>query len=288
MDREEKPKKSWRERIVKIAHWCLLPFRLAERACEGLSKLLGRWAFLEIMEYLGRLAVLVVVIFWFLESDDRKQAKQDQRKAKQYQAWQVINSAQGQKSSGGRIDALQDLVKDGVSLKGIDISNANLPRIELRNANLAKGNFSEAYLAGSNLSGANLGEANLFRTNLFITDLSETNLYKANLSGAVLLCVDLSGANLGEANLSEAKLYKANLSGADLRIANLSGASLPEANLKNANLLDVEHWQSIKSIKLANIHGVENPPEGFIEWAKKQGAVSIENRYEWQKYIREQ
>src|SRR5262245_5889236 len=41
------------------------------------------------------------------------------RKAANYQAWQVINSAQGKGGSGGRIHALHDLISSGVSLAGV-------------------------------------------------------------------------------------------------------------------------------------------------------------------------
>jgi hypothetical protein len=45
----------------------------------------------------------------------------DQRKAKQYQAWQVINAARGLSGDGGRRIAIQDLHADGASLVGVDL-----------------------------------------------------------------------------------------------------------------------------------------------------------------------
>jgi hypothetical protein len=261
-------KTAWRERIVKTTHWFLLPLRLVERACEWFSKLLGRWALLEIMGHLGRLAILVAVIFWFTESNER-------RKAKHYQAWQVINSADGRKSSVVRIDALQDLANDKASLAGIDISNANLQGINLRNAILTDANLSRAILWRAKLSGAYLRGADLSGAELTVAKLSEAKLYGADLSGAKLTGVNLSGANLRRADLSWANLYMANLSGADLSGADLCGA----------NLRGVKRWRQIKSIKLANIYAVKNPPEGFIEWAKENGVVEFENDEEWEKYV---
>ena len=41
------------------------------------------------------------------------------RKSANYEAWQVINSAQGKGGSGGRIDALHELASNGVSLAGV-------------------------------------------------------------------------------------------------------------------------------------------------------------------------
>ena len=50
----------------------------------------------------------------------------DRIKQKHYQAWQVINSAQGKGGSSGRIDALEELHQDGVLLVGVDVSDAFL------------------------------------------------------------------------------------------------------------------------------------------------------------------
>jgi hypothetical protein len=62
---------------------------------------------------------LLAVVSYFSESKDRI-------KQKHYQAWQVINSAQGKGGSGGRIDALEELHADGVPLVGIDVNGAFL------------------------------------------------------------------------------------------------------------------------------------------------------------------
>ena len=36
-------------------------------------------------------------------------------------------------------------------------------------------------------------------------------------------------------------------------------------------------------MKLANVHGVINPPEGFLDWAiNEMGAVSVESDEEWE------
>ena len=55
--------------------------------------------------------------------------EEDRLKAKHYQAWQVINSAHGNRGSGGRIDALRDLAQDGVSLAGVNLDRARLKRL---------------------------------------------------------------------------------------------------------------------------------------------------------------
>lgn len=136
-----------------------------------------------------------------------------------YQAWQMINSARGQTGSGGRIDALQDLNKDGVDLGGLDVSGANLYLIELQHARLSNANFNNANLTGAMLYNtllykANLSYANLRGTNLSVADLSDTNLNNAILVNANFSNADLSGAKLNSANLNCDDGYCTNFKGA--------------------------------------------------------------------------
>ena len=87
-------------------------------------------------------------------------------------------------------------------------------------------------------------------------------LLRADLSGANLSRTDLSGANLSRTNLSEADLSRAYLHKTDLR--------------------GIQKWKDSVSIKLANLPGVKNPPEGFLEWAIEHGAVALESTEEWE------
>lgn len=116
MSDSEKPKSTWQERRKKVKKKWHVPFIYIEWNCERLSDLLKQWAFLDILVRLGHLAIIVAVIFYIKGCSERNMQAENQRKAKHYQAWQVINSAIGQKSSSGRMDALQDLNKDGISL----------------------------------------------------------------------------------------------------------------------------------------------------------------------------
>jgi uncharacterized protein YjbI with pentapeptide repeats len=306
MNDSEKPKSSWRERRQSIKHKWLAPLIFPEWLCERLSYLLGRWAFLEILGYAGRLTILVAVIFYFFEADERRLQStslrmqvenlglqlENQRKSKNYQAWQVINAAQGKPGSGGRMDALQDLHREGISLGGVDISKAHLPKLNLENADLTNANLSETCLQFANLTGATLVRANLAGADLRFANLTGANLLGANLTRAFLHEPNLTGALLLNANFSEAYLEFANLTGAILLNANLAGADLYDANLTGAilyeaNLTNIKNWQEIKCIEEANIFGVKNPPDGFIEWATKHGAVSIDEIEELKKSLSE-
>ena len=231
---------SWRQRIEPAPPW-LRPFIAIEWIWEWAAFLLSNWTFLEVLEYLGSFSVLVAVIFYFFESGDRI-------KQRHYQAWQVINTAQGKGGSGGRIDALQELNGDKVPLVGVDVSSAFLQGIRLYRANLLRANFSAADLRISDLRNcnftlANLSSANFRGARLDGDDFSETDLRNADLNGASMVGVDLSGAILDDA---------------DLRLTDLANAQ----------------WRNIKSLARSNIAGVRNAPPGFVDWALKNGAVS--------------
>ena len=80
--------------------------------------------------------------------------------------------------------------------------------------------------------------------------------------------------------MENADLEDADLAGADLGGADLTGARLGKVDLRNTDLRGLK-WQGIAEIKLANVYGVKNAPAGFLEWAAKAGAVSIEADAGW-------
>jgi hypothetical protein len=229
-----------RERIKRV--WTT-PFWAFEWIFEWVAFALSRWTFLDVLEYLEGFSVLVAVIFYFSESGDRL-------KQKHYQAWQVINTAQGKGGSGGRIDALQELNHDGVPLVGVDVSGAFLQSIHLERARLLRSNFSAADLRDGNFHFA---------------DFSDTNMRTANLRES-----HLEGASFERTDMDDA-----DLTGADLTNADLSGASLGNADLSNTNLSNLR-WRDLRSVKGTNLYGVKNAPDGFISWAKQHGAVQTE------------
>lgn len=224
----------------EVGHSWLLPLRRIEWIFEWIAYALSRWSFLEVLEYLGSLSILVGIIFYFSESGDRI-------KQRHYQAWQVINTAQGKGGSGGRIEALQELNADKVQLVGVDVSTAFLQGVRLEHANLLRADLSSADLRGSSFQGA---------------DFTFATLRSANFRDS-----NLRNANLTSANLSDADLVGANLTGAKFDSADLSSTDLRNADLKDAV------WQHISSMKAANIDGIRNAPVGFREWALKNGAV---------------
>jgi len=184
--------------------------------------------------------------FWANRHEARAAEAEAVRRARKdtnYQAWQVINSAQGKGGSGGRIDALADLVRNDVSLAGINLDGAWLESIDLRHAALPVASFEKTNLQGARFDGARL-----------------------------------DGACFRGANLSAASFTNASLRGADL-----TGARLSAVNLAGADLFDVRGWREIATVAHANVAELRTAPRGFVEWALLNGAAggasdgSVEN-----------
>lgn len=236
-----------RKRPAAFAHWSanlkqrwLLPFLALEWVLEWIAFVLSNWRFLEVLEYLSSLSVLVAVIFYFSESGNRI-------KQKHSQAWQVINTAQGKGGSGGRIEALQELNADRIPLVGVDVSGASLQGIRLDRAQLLRSNFSAADV----------------RQGFFhASDFTDADLQRANFRGS-----DLHAACFQGANLDDADLWGADLTGSDL-----TDVTLRNADLRYSVLRDIR-WKKIKNIKMANLFGVKDAPREFMTWALQNGAV---------------
>jgi pentapeptide repeat protein len=240
----------WRERREQIPSWTV-PFFALEWVWEWVSFALSRWTFVEVLEYLGSLSILVAVFFYFNESGDRV-------KQRHYQAWQVINTAQGKGGSGGRIEAMQELNHDGVPLVGVDVSGAFLQAIRLDNARLRRSDFSAADVRNGNFESA---------------DLQDSNLQSANFRQSTLRDASLAGAQMDDGDFQ----------GADLSRADLSGATLDNADLRLASLKD-STWNDIRSMKGANVYGLRDAPSGFVEWATNHGAVQVQSDEQWENW----
>jgi hypothetical protein len=230
----------WAVRRTRIRRPWAIPFWASEWAFEWLAFALDNWSFLGVLESLEAFSVLIAVIFYFSEAGDRL-------KQKHYQAWQVVNTAQGKGGSGGRVEALEELNRDGIRLVGVDASGAFLQGIHLEHATLVRGNLSAADV----------------RDGVFdFADLSDADLQSGNFRRGRFRHADLEGANLNEADLT----------GADLSGADLTGATLANADLRHAMLTDIR-WQNIADITGARISDVANPPPEFVAWAVAHGAV---------------
>ncbi|GAB4234565.1 MAG: hypothetical protein Kow00121_62310 [Elainellaceae cyanobacterium] len=193
------------------------------------------------------IAIVAAVIFFFKEAPTRKAQRH-------YEAWQVIDHAAAAHvpTSYARIQALQDLNQDGVSLVDLNLPGAHLQGIHLPDAVLVSADLREANLVRAELRGADFSRANLSGAILIDADLRGADLRGANLQGAILGIADLRRAILIDTDFSNA-----NLIDADLRHSNLHGAVLNQADLCNtdlhgANLAQADLRQS-KNITLQQI-----------------------------------
>jgi len=248
--RRQRPR-PWSEQMSSLRHPWMVLLLIIEWPFQWIAFLLGNWAFLEILEYLGSFSVLIAVIFYFHDSGNRV-------KQRHYQAWQVINTAQGKGGSGGRIEALQELNADGVPLVGVDVSSAFLQGVQLPHAHLVRSNFSAADVRNGTFESSNF---------------ADSDLGSANFRGSVMRQTLFRGARLDEADLS----------GADLSGSDFSDSSLVNVDLRNADLSGIG-WKEIRNIRGANIFGVKNAPAGFVQWARQKGAVEIESDAQWMEW----
>lgn len=148
--------------------------------------------------------------------------------------------------------------------------------VVIERSRIAQGNnvFPSAYV--------NLHDADLSKIQIDNFDLKMISFRNSNLSDAILVGINLSGsafrfanlqrANFHNSNLTETFWDSADLSYADLSGADLNGANMVRVNFRNADIDGVKNWKTI-ALKDAKIAGVKNAPDGFIEWATKNGAI---------------
>lgn len=228
----------------------------------------------------GIVITVAVALFNYIREAPKRE------KQKHYQAWQMINSAEGKPGIAGRIDALQDLNGDGIDLNGLNAAKANLSGINLKKALLQQVNFEEANLNNAklkeaSLEGATLTNAKLFMANLqnakmgplfgpwekskensglYVAPMIPTNLERANLRGA-----NLEGANLDRANLKGAFLDKAFVKYKPSDPGKVEGETQP-TNLKRANLINAD-------LQDANLEGANLEGATFDNGTNLQGAI---------------
>lgn len=165
------------------------------------------------------------------------------------------------------------------TFKAADLSNA-----DLRDVNAYRTSFSRTSLGGANLSAGRFEEAFFRRARFEAGRLRGSNLDGANLRQAVLFETDMSKSSFAHADLRKAKLGSAALGGtsfvrADMRKVEMTnafvaGADLTQADLRGALLSGLRRWEDIERLSYANLSGVQDPPDGFVQWAlEEMGAV---------------
>lgn len=178
-----------------------------EHNLEWLNESMSKMDIFPVLEYLSKLSIIVALIVFIIEIPERSQQRETEQKRANYEAWRVILASEGKPASGGRIDALEDLNKQGIPLTNTNLSGAFLSEIKL----------PKARLDGAQLYETRLNRANLQKATLTNAKLQNAALIDANLKGANLSNVDLSNAVLSRADLTQTVLKDANLDKADLR-----------------------------------------------------------------------
>lgn len=273
---------SWAERKAQTRRRWLLPAQRFEWAFEWLNYGISKWAFVALLDQLARFSVLVAIILWVTNSDDR-------RRERHYQAWQVINSSQGKRGDGGRVAALEDLHASMVPLREVDLSKGNLSGLKLPNAELNFARFDSTTCLECNLEGADINLASFDHAWIQETSFKNAMGPQSNFRSLDGISIDFSGALLSASDFQHAGLRDSNLRaaflwGADLVEANVAGADFRGADLRGARLGGLRNWRKIKSLKGANLANVEDAPEGFLAWATDtMGAVVAKTNEDWQR-----
>ena len=162
-------------------------------------------AITEFLKILTSFSIFWGLIVYIFSADERTQAIH-------YQAWQVINSAQGKSGNGGRSYALESLIADNVSLKGIDLNKAWLDGTNLSNSILSAATFIDSHLRSVNLSNAKLNGCDfteaivdssiLNNTNLKNTTFVNTLIRDAKIVNAYFVNSTIKGSDFGKSNMA--------------------------------------------------------------------------------------
>lgn len=229
MRKEKQRPKSWKETSSSIKKGC---WRWAwiglEWLCEWASYGLSRWAFLDVLEYVGKLGILIAIVAYFYPGcserkqaiDSAKQAAADARKSRHYVAWQTINSALGKPGNGGRNDALQDLNQDGVPMDGISLSGhvVLVGPLNLTNASMTHADFSDGTYESVNFSSANLDFSTWSNTLSENCIFHRASFWAATFSHSTFVWCDFSNSLFQTQFTRETS---------EFRVCNFTGAEFP-------------------------------------------------------------
>lgn len=277
---------------------------------EPVADWLDRWAFIQILDAVSKLSVLIAVAAFLLELPKREERAQAEKQRTFLEYWKIVDAAAASQkpTSHARKIALERLAGAGVSLRNIDAPKAELRKINLTEADLVGANFAGADLTGAILDRADLSKAYLVRSRLYGTSFRGAELlYGLNLrdalydretkfpdtfdpkeAGAILIA---PGASLHGVHLPEAKFWEVDLRDADAEGANLSGASFPGANLQNVSFIAANlRGATFRSAKMDGANLKDADVQGAVFW-KTQGLTveQIKEARNWEsaKYSRD-
>lgn len=93
-------------------------------------------------------------------------------------------------------ECVEDALRDGVNLDGIDLSRSDLSEINLDGVRIAGANFAHVNLTGANVSEASLQDCDFTGAALFNACFCHSDLSGSNFSDALCGGTDLAGTRL--------------------------------------------------------------------------------------------
>jgi uncharacterized protein YjbI with pentapeptide repeats len=272
---------SWKQRKACIKRRWTLPFQRIEWACEWFSYRMSQWAFIEVLEYAGKLAVLVTAISYVFGGQQRKQIAEDARKSRHYVAWQTLNSAYGKPGNAGREDALVELNRDGVSLNAVNLGGGARfsASLILTNAEMMFAVFPDAAFEFPNFKRANIASSAFLRSTCLGGIFKKTDLSDSSMFMAEFYMCDFQEAKLFNSHLTNTALKYCNFVGANMDIAPGSSNSFRYCNMANAEMYQwynfLKDKNPFETLEGCNVFGLKAPAE-FLDWATNEGgAVSV-------------
>jgi uncharacterized protein YjbI with pentapeptide repeats len=169
-------------------------------------------------------------------------------------------------------DTKQELVKLTKQVLASSLTIETEPAVlKVLSISIARHKVSDERGKKFDMTGLDLSSAKAIDAYWADCNLSRTDLYNSDLRSA-----SLRRSTLHWTQFRDASLVSAVLSGADCDSTNFK-----RANLREADLEGIRNWTAIADIKQANIWGVRNAPEGFVEWARSRGALSVDSDEVW-------
>lgn len=266
-----RPPRAWSQVREQTRHWLLLPWYGAEWVFDWTAYVLRHWKLVDVLRHLTHFTVLVAAISYFANADDRSREKR-------YQAWQVINLAQGKPGSGGRRAALEELNDEGVSLRGVNVGqavldglslgggklavsifdSASLIRSDFQRADLRRASFRNAILSFSNFDGSVARRANFTNARFQQASMRNASLSNARLDSTYGFQFVLTGSTLNEVQAEAAMFQNAHLDSVSAAASNFVNAELIGVDLRRADLHDANlsgsrlKWSDLYRANLAN------------------------------------
>jgi uncharacterized protein YjbI with pentapeptide repeats len=266
MRTERQRPKSWKETSASFKEddW-RLAFVGFEWLCEWAAYGLSGLAFLKVLEYLGKLTILVSLILWiypgFQErrqaAESAKQAAADARISRHYVAWQTINSAMGKPGNGGRADALQDLNQDGIPMDGISLTGGVVlvGPLNLTNATMTHADFSDGTYENINFNGATLDFSKWNNTMSENCNFRSGSFWAATFNHSTFVWCDFSNA-----------LFQTQFTGdhSEFRVCNFTGAAFPMCFLNSVEFFGCNLAYADLTHALIGVNGYTNTADTFF------------------------